>query len=348
MTAYDMVVDGGGTKTAVTLRCIDDGPDMHFKGLTGSSNVFTCSTKTVVNAIKSAFEKALNLRYSERSCCERQTIPRIDQIVLRNAYVGLAGAITVDEEKLQEVEAQIIKLFKQVKQLKVMSDLLLLPISLPLNTRTKNCIAVIAGTGSSALCYEAVGNEFRFLAKSGGWGPQFGDDGGGYSIGKEAIRSTLRAIDENDILSNSELKEALKSIHQRVYAAITNDSNVKQHILLQELNNLLQAEDIGASRQKIAGLTKIVFEELESTNGSAQDAHKIISKEAKAICQYIAPFEKIVDFEQTTLVLSGTLFSLDYYYDTFCRQLAQIPLVFDSIEIVSDPATKIINRLAHS
>jgi N-acetylglucosamine kinase-like BadF-type ATPase len=52
-------------------------------------------------------------------------------------------------------------------------------------------IVVIAGTGSGALGRDAAGR----LARAGGHGFLLGDEGGGYWIGREAVRAALRGAD---------------------------------------------------------------------------------------------------------------------------------------------------------
>jgi N-acetylglucosamine kinase-like BadF-type ATPase len=52
-------------------------------------------------------------------------------------------------------------------------------------------ILLISGTGSIVIGRAHDGSMFRV----GGWGPQFGDDGSGFWIGREAVRAALRAID---------------------------------------------------------------------------------------------------------------------------------------------------------
>jgi len=52
-------------------------------------------------------------------------------------------------------------------------------------------ILLIAGTGSIVIGRSREGSMFRV----GGWGPHFGDEGSGFWIGREAVRSALRAVD---------------------------------------------------------------------------------------------------------------------------------------------------------
>ena len=52
-------------------------------------------------------------------------------------------------------------------------------------------VLLIAGTGAIAIARKNDGTMIRV----GGWGPVFGDEGGGYWIGKEAVSAALRAND---------------------------------------------------------------------------------------------------------------------------------------------------------
>src|SRR4029453_14488787 len=52
-------------------------------------------------------------------------------------------------------------------------------------------VLLMAGTGSIAIARRTNGT----LVRAGGWGPAFSDEGGGFWIGREAVRSALRAND---------------------------------------------------------------------------------------------------------------------------------------------------------
>jgi N-acetylglucosamine kinase-like BadF-type ATPase len=55
-------------------------------------------------------------------------------------------------------------------------------------------VAVLAGSGSIALARNAEGAEGR----AGGWGYMLGDEGSGYWIGREALRSYLRTLEDRE------------------------------------------------------------------------------------------------------------------------------------------------------
>ncbi|MET3175836.1 UNVERIFIED_ORG: glucosamine kinase [Arthrobacter sp. UYCu721] len=66
-------------------------------------------------------------------------------------------------------------------------------------------VAVIAGTGSAAWGRNAAGDE----ARAGGWGYLLGDEGSGYWLGREAVRHSLRRMNQG--LPADQLTDALLS-----------------------------------------------------------------------------------------------------------------------------------------
>ncbi|HJW00536.1 MAG TPA: BadF/BadG/BcrA/BcrD ATPase family protein [Arthrobacter sp.] len=69
--------------------------------------------------------------------------------------------------------------------------------------RASTGVAVIAGTGSAAWGRNADGEE----ARAGGWGYLLGDEGSGYWLGREAVRYSLRRMNQG--LPVDQLTEAL-------------------------------------------------------------------------------------------------------------------------------------------
>jgi glucosamine kinase len=68
-----------------------------------------------------------------------------------------------------------------------------------------NGVAVIAGTGSAAWGRNGLGEE----ARAGGWGYLLGDEGSGYWLGREAVRHSLRRMNQGlgpDALTRALLK----------------------------------------------------------------------------------------------------------------------------------------------
>jgi glucosamine kinase len=78
-------------------------------------------------------------------------------------------------------------------------------------------VLLIAGTGSIAVGRKTDGT----LLRVGGWGPFFGDEGGGFWIGREAIRTALRLMDrekQNEFAGMIAQSLGLASVQQVITA----------------------------------------------------------------------------------------------------------------------------------
>lgn len=343
-----MVVDGGATKTAVALTNALDGK--YFKGYSGPANIFSLSKAQVLNSITVATENALESRAKE-GWNNHQLIPvptKVSDLRVKSLIVGLAGGLSVNKDKLQELEALLQKMFSQVDSIKVMSDLFLLPLAVPARKETQYSIALLAGTGSSSLCFSTTSpGEPVFLGRSGGWGAHFGEAGAGFSIGMKAIKITLREIDRYNIMNNLGKEMALKSFHQEIFHAIVGTDHTKENsnmfVTLDKLFN--DSTNLGETRRKIASLSKVVFDQLSASDGSEVIADEILLAESKALIRVITPFTDHIDTRKSSLILSGSLFSVCYYYDLFCNQLHSAGIDFDDIIVIEDPSVAVLEQL---
>jgi len=96
-------------------------------------------------------------------------------------------------------------------RLVVANDTHLLAAPLRMHPDTPHAIAVIAGTGSIAVSFRQVDGNLEELGRMGGWGWVLGDEGGGYSIGKEAVRQILRKNDEASVRGTPPPESKLKT-----------------------------------------------------------------------------------------------------------------------------------------
>lgn len=123
-------------------------------------------------------------------------------------------------------------------------------------------VAVIAGTGSAAWGKNAQGEE----ARAGGWGYLLGDEGSGYWLGREAVRHSLRRMNQG--LEPDELTTALlRSCHvedPNKLIALFHSPETGRRFWAQQARLVVEAADAGheASRalveqagRDLAGLT---------------------------------------------------------------------------------------------
>ena len=167
-------LDIGGTKTR-GIR-FEDGAPVADESV-GSSNVQNVSPE----------EAAVNLA---------ELFARIGGGDVAQVYAG-AGGIDTDDDAA--ALAALIAPHVPGARITVVHDSRLLLAAGGASTG----VAVIAGTGSAAWGKNGRGEE----ARAGGWGYLLGDEGSGYWLGREAVRHSLRRMNQG--LEPDELSEAL-------------------------------------------------------------------------------------------------------------------------------------------
>jgi N-acetylglucosamine kinase-like BadF-type ATPase len=167
-------LDIGGTKTRGVR--FENGQAVADESV-GSSNVQNVSRE----------EAALHLA---------ELFARIGGGAVAQVYAG-AGGIDTDEDAAA-LAALIAPHVPGAKITVVHDSRLLLAAG-----GTSTGVAVIAGTGSAAWGRNAEGEE----ARAGGWGYLLGDEGSGYWLGREAVRHSLRRMNQG--LEPDELTAAL-------------------------------------------------------------------------------------------------------------------------------------------
>lgn len=110
---------------------------------------------------------------------------RIGEGPVSRVYAGSGGIDTVEDA---EALAALIRPHVPGAVVTVVHDSRLLLAA----GRARTGVAVIAGTGSAAWGKNADGAE----ARAGGWGYLLGDEGSGYWLGREAVRHSLRRMDQ--------------------------------------------------------------------------------------------------------------------------------------------------------
>ncbi|WOH17492.1 BadF/BadG/BcrA/BcrD ATPase family protein [Paenarthrobacter sp. GOM3] len=167
-------LDIGGTKTRGVR--FENGTPVR-DGSAGSANVQNVSRE----------QAAANLA---------ELFGRIGGGVIEEVYAG-AGGIDTDEDA--QALADLIAPHAPGARITVVHDSRLLLAAGGASTG----VAVIAGTGSAAWGRNDAGEE----ARAGGWGYLLGDEGSGYWLGREAVRHSLRRMNQG--LEPDQLSRAL-------------------------------------------------------------------------------------------------------------------------------------------
>lgn len=158
-------IDGGATKTEFLLFT-ESGKVVNRVVLEGS-NPNVCGMEKTLSVLKSGIDGFLSVRPD-----------------VAGVFVGLSGYFSGDNS------VKIDNFFKKTYPLLNFSASSDISNVIASATELDKCIAVICGTG---FCVYASHN--NQLSRAGGWGYLLDCSGGGFDIGREALRTTL-AVDD--------------------------------------------------------------------------------------------------------------------------------------------------------
>jgi len=180
---YYLGIDGGGTKTTCA---VGDETRVLASATAGPSNIVRVGETQARESLQSVVRQA---------CVAAGITPK--QVV--RTCVGGSGAARLELAAIiQSILAEILP-----TPVDVVGDM---ETSLEAAFGQGSGIIVIAGTGSIAYGRDKTGNTLR----AGGWGFEIGDEGSAHWIGREAVRSVLRAKDrEGDRAAATGLAKAL-------------------------------------------------------------------------------------------------------------------------------------------
>lgn len=149
--------------------------------------------------------------------------PRIQ--LFTSAWFGIAGVDSaLDVSQVSPLLSQLLNLPFPSSRLIVANDTSLLasPIHDPISTpRVKTGVVLIAGTGSIVVSFRKDKHGMlRTVGRVGGFGWLLGDEGSGYSVGRNALRAVLDQADRERLVAGDDefehdkedLKEELKEV----------------------------------------------------------------------------------------------------------------------------------------
>jgi N-acetylglucosamine kinase len=179
-------IDGGGTKTAALLT--DERLRIISHGLNGPSNFLRVGEELAVNAILLAIEEA----------CSKAGI-ELDHVSAISAGLGGVDHLAHNRRMREAIQNALNRRWPtgnlisgkgrwSQENFLLTSDA---EIALAGATDCQPGIVIISGTGSIAYGMNSRGQR----ARSGGWGPTFGDEGSGYDIARRALVAVVSSFD---------------------------------------------------------------------------------------------------------------------------------------------------------
>ena len=167
-------IDGGGTKTAVAIASLNAQGNISIlgRGTGGASNILSAGQECAFESL----DMALDAAYTQAA------IPggHIDC-----ALLAMAGFSSPDVRRLLNQWAKARSLARTIA---LVSDID--PVMMA-GTQDNWGLAVIVGTGSIVKGINRQGKTDTL----GGWGYWFGDQGGGYDLGRQALIASVKAVD---------------------------------------------------------------------------------------------------------------------------------------------------------
>ena len=206
---YLLGIDGGGTRTRAVLATA--GGKVLGYGEGGSGNYRIAGLRTAKESLRAAINGAF----------AAANLPVQDVEV---GYFGLAG-VGRDDDRATMRQA-LADFAPKYKDLVLENDGI---IAMTGATVAQPGVVIISGTGS--MIYGR--NKENQTARSGGWGPLIGDEGGGYDIGRKALMAVMRAADgrgPNTLLSESIYNEWGVENHQQLASKAYREETQRPHI----------------------------------------------------------------------------------------------------------------------
>ncbi|TGJ83777.1 hypothetical protein E0Z10_g4983 [Xylaria hypoxylon] len=330
-----LCVDAGGTSCKTVIMSKDG--EMGI-GTAGPCNVTNIDIGTVISTISKAIQEAVDN-------CKTTKGRRMQTIKLSSAWVGLAGydrpllAPTIDSSVSELLGIPL------GTKLKITTDIGLLPMPMASQTELDYVIVVVAGTGSIAMSYANVDGQLRRIQRVGGWGHLLGDDGSGYGIGREALRTALYSSDIYKILASKDpsattqtlppLSQAIFQYFKELYPE-SKPEDLLSTILVPDLA-LHQAENTTlAVTKRIAGVAKLVL----SMAASDDEAKRIVDTGVSRLVDQVALLIHAggIDPSKSGLVLAGGMTRNELYKTALMSLLDARCGKFKITETVTQPA----------
>ncbi|KAG8409902.1 hypothetical protein J3458_018979 [Metarhizium acridum] len=187
--ALVLCVDAGGTSCKAVIM---SGDGVSGCGAAGPCNVSSIGLDAAIASMSQAIQDAAD-------DCPVTKGRKFGNITFQSVWFGIAG---YERPALaQAVNNAVYELVKTPPgtRPRITADTDLLSASMSAEQDIDSIMVLVSGTGSIGISFRRTELGFQRTARVGGWGHLLGDDGSGYSIGREALR---RAPASNRCLSD--------------------------------------------------------------------------------------------------------------------------------------------------
>jgi len=299
---YFLGIDGGGSKTC--LLCTDTAGDAFGRRVGGPSNLASYSIDIVTESLKSLIVGFIEENKMKLNDC-------------RGICLGSAG---IDEESTKKIYLDIfVEIGFNCQIIMVNDSELVLESNI-----AESGIALISGTGSIAIGKNRQGD----IRRVGGWGAILGDEGSGYWIAVEGIKSAIESYEK-------------RGPETKIMELILNETgNEEMHDLISYVY-----EEGNPSKKKIAALSKVVDLAFDSDDLVAKE---IYERAAWKLFELIASLNRILELGDSNfevVVSGGILMNNQHIYTLLGNTLQEHYPTVRLSRVTSEPVWGAIRKL---
>ncbi|KAH9485471.1 N-acetyl-D-glucosamine kinase [Psilocybe cubensis] len=342
MSLY-LCVDCGGSKTAVVI-CNPVGTIVG-RATGGPSNIAYLTPQSFNKTVKAAVIAALQIALPDSPDV---SLPVVGKSPFHAAWFGVSGADS--PAAIARIAAPLSELLGLPlgPKLVIANDTHLLAAPIRMYSDVTHAVAVIAGTGSITVSFTEVDGKIEELGRVGGWGWILGDEGGGYDVGRQALRQILLANDKSSITGVPLPKSMLIDRVLEIFGATTvleiltgvylPDPPPGQTNPTGETNEHLERE------KRISTLSPIVFEAaFKHHDPLAMDVVKatashLVAQIALLLGDGVESSARTVKASESVISFGGSLVGVEAYRQLILTDLAQRGHVFKRSIVIDDAA----------
>jgi len=350
MSLY-LCIDCGGSKTSAVI--CDSAGAIKGRALGGPSNFAYLGIEAFSLAVQTAVSNALKTCVSPPSIEPVALPPPRDQPLFAAAWLGVSGA---DSKAAIDTIAGAMTVLLGVplgRSLIVANDTHLLAAPLQMHNDVSCAVTCIAGTGGIVVSFtqDPQTGLLNEMGRVGGWGWILGDEGGGYHVGREAVRQIVMRADVRSVEGPNALsggQDTLEGMVLRQFGLPENDVYellTAVHLpdpVAGTLPNLQGPAYLSVPREKrLSQLAPLVFKAaFEDNDPLASNVLKVSTSELVSqiaiLCGTNKP--KGINPSEGVICFGGSLVGVEKYRNMILGQLAEKGIVFKKWEFVDDAA----------
>lgn len=340
-----LCIDCGGSKTAAAIA--DTNGQILSRGFGGGANYNDAGQAKFIQAISKATQEAL----SAIPGCEGFGIP-LSEPVFAAVWIGASG---IDRKQDISAVTPLVSnlLYTEAgPRLSITNDTHLLASPLATYPQADTAIAVIGGTGSNVSAFRrgTNGGLLQELGRCGGWGWILGDEGSGFHVGKETLRTLLASSDRLSVTGNSSPETGTSKVQEKVfqYFGISTAYDLFSVVYAAEPTTSIagwtpEPAYLGMERKhRTASLAPLVFALAFDDHDECAlailrtTAHALADQIRSVMAASFSDEERRIVPSRTILCFGGSLVGVKEYRQLIIDDLGMDGIVFAGAEFVDD------------